>query len=45
MQIDQLMADAKSGEEITGQGRSAQSVDGVDGGAGDGGRADRPPRL
>ena len=43
--IDELLAGARTQEEIAGPGRSVGPVHEAAGGAGDGGRADRPPGL
>ena len=43
--IDELLAGARTEEEIAGPGRVAVAADEAAGGAGAGGRADRPPRL
>ena len=43
--IDELLAGARTEEEIAGRWRAAGPADQAAGGAGDGGRADRPSRL
>ena len=43
--IDELLAGARTEEEITGQGGLLSQLTRAAGGAGAGGRADRPPRL
>ena len=43
--IDELLAGARTEEEIVGPGRGARAADQAAGGAGDGGRADRASRL
>ena len=43
--IDELLAGARTEEEIAGPGGLAGPADEAAGGAGDGGRADRPSRL
>ena len=43
--VDELLAGAKTEEEIFGPGGLLVAVDQAAGGAGDGGRADRPPGL